>query len=129
MTNKQIQAAKEALNRKHYGDGPYVKENEIVRWYKKDKVLMEELMCRDMINSVLIYSGPDACKPGAYSYEKYLKEYTVKSFWHSGLISSERLAELIEEQKADFAKAKTGWCDHTDAEGGSYKYCHWADET
>lgn len=128
MTDKQIQAAKKALNEKHYGDGPYTKDNEIVRWDKKDKTAMEELSCRDMINSILIYSGVDACKPGAHSYEEYLKPYTVKSMWHDGLISVERLAELIEEQKADFAKAKTGWCDFTDSEGGSYKYCQWADE-
>ena len=128
MTDKQIQAAKKLLNEKHYGDGPYTKDNEIVPWDEKDNILMEELSCRDMINSILIYSGPEACKSGLYRYERYLKPYTVNAGWHKGLISVERLAELIEEQKADFAKAKTGWCDFTDSEGGSYKYCQWADE-
>lgn len=128
MTQKQIEAARKALNEKHYGDGPYVKENEIVRWYKKDKILRKELSCREMINSILIYDGADSCKPGAHSYEEYLKPYAAKSKWHAGLISEERLSELIAEQTEDVAKAKVGWCEQPDSEGGYYKYCRFADE-
>ena len=124
MTGKQISAAQEEIYAKyrHYPDYPigcdeYMEES--------DKILEEELSCREMINSILIYGG--GCNEGDSSYEEYLKPYTRKETFHDGLISEQRLKELIAEQKEDFAKAKVGFAGY-DSEGVSYNYCKWADE-
>lgn len=122
MTAKEIQAAKDLLHMRYYGDG-CVKPG--VKWLKEDEVLDEELSCREMINSILIYGG--SCDAGSYQYDKYLKPYTEKETWHNGLITLTRLDELIKEQKADIAKAEIGFAGY-DSEGVSYNYCRWADE-
>ena len=95
-------------------------------WTKEDEVLEEELSCRGMINSILIYGN--STDEGSYSYDRYLKPYTIKGTWHDGLIPKKRLNKLIAEQKADFAKAVVRTNVYTDSEGCSYNSCRWADE-
>lgn len=126
MTEKQIRAAEEELNKKYYGDECRILENLKQPWTKKDKILKEELSCRGMINSILIYG--DSADKGSYSYDRYLKPYTVKGTWHDGLINEKRLAELVAEQKADLAKAVVRTNAYTDSEGCTYNSCTWADE-
>jgi hypothetical protein len=125
MTGKQIEQAKEELNSKYYGDECRVPENLKQPWSKKDKVLEEELDCREMINSILIYGGN--CSKDSYQYKRYLKPFIEGDQWHKVLLSEQRVDELIAEQKADFAKATVGFAGY-DSEGCSYNYCHWADE-
>lgn len=125
MTGKQIEKAKEELNAKYYGDLCRVPENLKQQWTKEDKVLEEELDCREMINSILIYGG--TCAKDSYQYERYLKPFIKGDLWHKVLLSEERVDELIAEQKADIAKAEIGFAGY-DSEGGGYNYCRWADE-
>ena len=126
MTRKQIEAAKNALYDKYYGDNPRVKEYQKLPWSKEDKALEQELQIRDMINSILIYGGN--CEEGSYKYNTYLKTYYEGDDWRNqGLVTRERVLELIAEQKADFAKAVVGYAG-TDSEGCSYNYCKWEDE-
>jgi len=125
MTRKEIKAARELLNLRYYGGKCHVPSNLIRPWLKEDEVFKEELSCREMINSILIYGG--SCAEDAYQYKRYLKPYTEKGTYHDGLITKERLAELIEEQKADIAKAQIGFAGY-DSEGCSYNYCKFADE-
>ena len=124
MTGKQISAAQEEIYAKyrHYPDYP-IGSDEYME--ESDKILEEELSCREMINSILIYGG--SCDKESYQHKRYLLPYTQKGTWHDGLISEERLEELITEQKADFAKAEVGFSGY-DSEGVSYNYCKWADE-
>lgn len=126
MTEKQIQAAKDALHEKYYGDECRLPSNLKQPWTKEDEVLEEELSCRNMINSMLVYG--DKVEEGNYDYERYLKPYTKKGTWHDGLITEQRLTELIAEQKKDFEKAIVRRNVYTDSEGCSYNSCRWADE-
>ena len=120
MTGKQIEQAKNEIynNEKVFGLAPN-------KWPKALQVKDEELDCRDMINSILIYGG--SCAKESYEYEKYLKPFIEGDPWHRVLLSEQRVDELIAEQKADFAKAEVGFAGY-DSEGCSYNYCHWADE-
>ena len=125
MTAKQIQAAKDLLHMRYYGDNPRTPDNLKRQWLKEDEVFEEELSCREMINSIMIYGG--SCGKDTYEYNKYLKPYTEKGTWHDGLITVARLDELIREQKEDIAKAEIGFAGY-DSEGVSYNYCRFADE-
>lgn len=125
MTAKEIQAAKDLLYMRYYGDGCRVPQNLRRPWSKEDEAFEEELSCREMIDSILIYGG--SCEKDSYQYDKYLKPYTEKGTWHDGLITLARLDELIKEQKADIEKAEIGFAGY-DSEGVSYNYCRFADE-
>lgn len=126
MTAKEIQAAKDALYEKYYGDKSRLPQNLKQPWTKEDEIFEEELSCRDMINSMLVYG--DSVEKGSYGYNKYLKTYTEKGTWHDGLLTEKRLAEIIAEQKKDFEKAIVKRDVYTDSEGCSYNSCRWADE-
>jgi hypothetical protein len=128
MTEKQIQAAKDALHKKYYGDGCVYWENLIQPWTKEDEILEEELSCRSMINSILIYGG--RTDKESYDYKRYLMRYVTGTVYNNykGLLTEQRVNELIEEQKADFAKAVVRSNVYTDGEGCSYNSCVWADE-
>ncbi len=126
MTAKEIQAAKDLLYMRYYGDECRVPQNLKRPWIKEDEVFEEELSCREMINSMLIYG--DSIEKDSYGYNKYLKPYTEKGTWHDGLLTEQRVNELIAEQKADFAKAKVRYGVYTDGEGCTYNSCVWADE-
>jgi hypothetical protein len=121
MTDKQIRAAEEELNKKYYGNESHISENLKQPWTKKDERLEEELSCRRMINSLLIYGW--STEKGGYAYNTYLKSYI-----EGGLITERRLAELIAEQKKDFENAVVTHDAYTDSEGCSYNGCRWADE-
>jgi hypothetical protein len=123
MTAKEIQTAKDLLHKKYYGNG-CVRPG--VKWSKEDEISEEELSCRNMINSMLIYG--DSVEKDSYGYNKYLKPYTEKGTWHDGLFNEKRLAEIIAEQKKDFEKAIVKRNVYTDSEGCSYNSCVWADE-
>ena len=126
MTAKEIQAAKDLLNMRYYGNECRVPQNLKRPWSKEDEIFEEELSCRDMINSMLVYG--DSVEKGSYGYNKYLKTYTEKGTWHDGLLTEKRLAEIIAEQKKDFEKAIVKRDVYTDSEGCSYNSCRWADE-
>jgi len=125
MTQKQIEKAKDELNFKYYGDEVRIPANEKQPWTKKDKVLMEELSCRDMINSMLIYgSNTDE---GSWAFNKYLASYYEGNVWHKALLTKERVLELVAEQNADFAKATVHHNVYEDSEGCTYNSCDWGD--
>lgn len=126
MTEKQIQKIKDELHYKHYGNKCAWWENEICPWTDDELVLQHELMCREMINSMLIYG--DKFPKGSYNYNRYLKKFIVGDIWMKDhLLTEARVDELIKEQKADFAKAEVGFAGY-DGEGVSYNYCKWADD-
>ena len=126
MTQKQIEKAKDELYFKYYGNECRVPENLKQPWTKEDEVLMEELSCRNMINSMLIYH--DSVEKGSWSYNRYLMSYvtgTVYNHYH-GLLTEQRVDELIAEQKESFKKATVSFAGY-DSEGVSYNSCDWGD--
>ena len=125
MTGKEIQAAKDLLHMRYYGDNARTPDNLIRPRLKEDEVFEEELSCREMINSILIYNG--SCSKESYSYHRYLLPYTRKENYHKGLISVKRLQELIKEQQDSFSRATVGFAGY-DSEGVSYNYCKWEDD-
>jgi len=128
MTNKQIQAQKNALPR-HQGCWLDMTDDQ--------KQTHRELECREMINSILVYNvrpgetehwSSDANKMISiedYLYNnQYLQCYiNGKEYYHIG---GERVRELIREQIADYGKCEVGYAGTL--EGVSYNYCKWEDE-
>ena len=125
MTGKQIEAVKAYLYKKYYNDKPHIPENLTQPWSPEDEMLEEELSCREMINSILIYGG--SCEEGGYKWEKYIKPFIEGNRWHKILIPKERVLQLIAEQEYDISEAEIGFAGE-DCEGVSYNYCKWRDE-
>lgn len=109
MTGKQIEAAKQSLPR--FNDRT-----------AQNKRTADELSCREMINSCLIYGDPTAFyDESAGKFQEYAQRY-VKD------LGAETVKRLWDEQLADFAKATVVFGVYTDSEGCCYNSCIWADE-
>ena len=113
MTRKQMNEAKKTL--------PPVMN--YAEWTDEQKKLDRELMCREMINSILIYQGINAVTDkNSYNYKEYLKHYEKE-------LGVKTLDRLISEQVEDFKQAETFWLPNSyDFDGGPYKAIVWADE-
>lgn len=125
MTDKQIQKAKDELNFKYYGDDVRTNDNLKRKWTKKDSILMEELSCRDMINSMLVYGS--STDEGSWAFDQYLADYYKGNVWKKPLLTKERVLELIAEQKKSFEKAVVSYNVYEDSEGCTYNSCDWGD--
>ena len=123
MTRKEIEAAEEKLV-KQYHD--YETNTNFREPTHEERLAYEELQCREMINSILIY-GSSADK-GSYSYEKYLKPYIEGDHWHKYLLSEARVDELIAEQKDSLSRAVVKANAYEDSEGCTYNSCKWEDD-
>jgi len=80
MTDKEIKALKYDRSRR-----------------KNQPQLLDELHCREMINSIIAYGDESDLERGSYKYEAYIEEYEDK-------LGLERVDELIAEQIADIKK-------------------------
>ena len=101
MTGKQIEAAKKSLPR--FNDRT-----------TKNIRTADELSCREMINSCLIYGDPTAFyDESTGEFQEYAQSY-VKD------LGAETVKRLWDEQLADFAKATVVFGVYTDSEGCSY---------
>lgn len=120
MTRKQIESrTNEIYYRVYKGEVRIGKHDQFTDAEKQE---LEELSCREMINSILIYEGEKGVAENSYEYYKYLAP-------RENEIGKERLKVLISEQIADFRKAEVKWAENTyDIDGGPYKTCRWADE-
>ena len=127
MTDKQIQAVKDRLNEKYYGDEAHLPCNLKRPWTKKDKQLEKELSCREMINSCLIYGDDPFRKIDKWWYGHGYCERSYMSDYEDEL-GEERVRQLYEEQKYDISQARIHHNFHTDSEGLSYNSITWADE-
>ena len=127
MTDKQMKRIKNELDEKYYGNKPLFKENLKMPISKEDEITYEELKCRNMINSILIYEN-NQCNENSYSFKEYLLPYTQKITYHKGLITLERLRELIKEQQESVSKAHINVGCYTDFEGCTYNSIVWEDE-
>lgn len=119
MTRKQIESRKNAIYSTVYGNEMRIgKHDQFTRSQKRE---LEELSCREMINSSLVYNGYILLSQRkGYSYKMYIMPYEKR-------VGKARLNILIDEQIEDFKKAEVGYAG-CDSEGCSYNYCKWADE-
>lgn len=109
MTGKQIEAAKQSL--------PCFNNRTA-----QDKRIDDELSCREMINSCLIYGNPTAF------YNESTGEFREYAQRYVNVLGEETVKRLWNEQLADFAKATVVFGVYTDSEGCCYNNCIWADE-
>lgn len=114
MTQKEIDAAKESLPR----------ELLIHEWTEDQVRLRNELACREMINSCLVYEGIDGfwkeCE-WRYGDKSYAAPY-IRS------LGEQRVKELVAEQEKDFAVATVCHNVYEDSEGLTYNSIKWADD-
>lgn len=111
MTGTQIEAAKKQLP--FYFNGMTAAQR---RQY-------EELDCRSMINSCLIY--------GSANYDFYnpkTGEFGQYARCHVKTLGEKTVIRLYREQCEDFSKATVVSGVYTDSEGCTYNSCIWADE-
>lgn len=123
MTRKQIEAAERKLVEQYHD---YETNTNFREPTNEERLAYEELQCREMINSILIY-GSSADK-GSYSYERYLKPYIEGDHWHKYLLSEARVDELIAEQKDSLSRAVVRANVYEDCEGCTYNSCKWEDD-
>ena len=120
MTGEEIQRQKEILWTKYYGDECRIIDNLKMPWSKEDEILMEELDCRDMIHSILIYGSSADVEEGSYDFNRYLTRYYDKSLNKEVLLSKSRVLELIKEEKEEISNAVIHRNVYTDFEGCTY---------
>ena len=116
MTQREIDAAKATL--------PRLCSIPWKDWTDEQRRLYEELSCREMINSCLVYEGIDGF------WRECEWRFGDKSYAasHVRVLGLERVKELVAEQEADFAKAKVARDVFTDSEGVTYNSVRWGDE-
>lgn len=108
MTEREIKKAKDMLPKWENGNPPI--------FTPAQKQLDRELSCREVINSILCYIGPDKLVENQYLAD-YIKE-----------LGEETVSRLCDEQLADFKKAVVKNYVHFDNEGVSYNSVIWADD-
>lgn len=116
MTQKEIDRERKSL--------PAISVTPFRDWSDEDKKTYDELTARDMINSCLCYGGIEGFwKECSWRYgdKSYAAPYIRK-------LGRERVEQLVNEQIADFKKAKVLYDVYTDSEGCSYNTIVWADD-
>jgi hypothetical protein len=116
MTWKEIEKTFRDLRVKYYWNKCIWPENLLQPRSKKDEKLEEELRCRRMINSCLIYGYSHD-----YFFEKYAWKY-IEKLW------IRKVNKLFEEQENDIKKSMVKCSVYTDWEGCTYNSIKWWDE-
>ncbi len=113
MTRKEIEQMLSKLPRWENGKPPVLTPEQMK--------LREELSCREMINSILIYWGFEGLKVDGFCYKEYLKSYVDK-------LGPDTVKRLCDEQAEDFKNAVVYKNVDIDSEGVAYNSIVWADE-
>lgn len=138
MTRKQIEKRRNEIYHRVYKDDVRIGKED--QFTESEKVELNELSARDMINSVLIYDYPRNRKEcwdtterkmvptGEHmlKYDRYIRKYAYDTTYKL-CVGEERMKTLIEEQLKDFESALVGFSGY-DSEDCSYNYCIWWDD-
>lgn len=124
MTGPEIEKRKTELYSKYYGENSRTLDNLKMAWTKEDETEMEELSCRDMINSCLIY-GSDPfhtttkhwCGHG-YCERSYMSDY-------EDVLGKKRVKVLVGEQRETISKSTIQHNVYEDSEGCTYNSVDW----
>ena len=119
MTSKQIEKRKDEIYFRVYKGGARIgKWNEFTDEEKRE---LEELSCREMIISCMIYTTSNFYDKNTDTFSgKYAVEY-IKS------LGEETVRQLWNEQKETMAKAKIHYGAYIDSEGGVYASVTWGE--
>lgn len=111
MTGNQIEAAKRSL------------PPPLMKMTPQQRRLREELSCREMINSCLVYGSVsyNFYDPRTGTFGRYADD-------HVKTLGKESVIRLFNEQARDFSKAIVLHSVYTDSEGCVYNFCKWEDE-
>jgi hypothetical protein len=116
MTCEEIDVREKAINFRVYKGGPKFGKND--QFMKSELLELEELSCRKMINSCLIYNQLyDFYDERNDKFVRYGKDYED----HLGY---ELTLKLLRAQQERFKHAVVGYAGE-DSEGCSYNYCKW----
>lgn len=117
MTQKEIKTTRESIR------GLLFKDMTL-----EQRLLYEELACREMINSCLCYHGIKGGKEEFYKVCTW--RWGSKSYAQPYIdsLGKDRVEELFKEQEKDFKKATVKYNVATDSDGVSYNSIIWADE-
>ena len=120
MTRLEIERAGATLPK---GLGAFKQMND------EQRTLYEELHWREYVNSCLVYGQLYSVldKQGRLSGDLF-RYGTAKTYGIGTWMTEQRAIEIIQEQRADFAKAKVTTGVYTDCEGCSYNSVEWHDE-
>lgn len=118
MTQKEIDRARATLPRRfEYKD-----------WTEEQKCIDNELSCRDMVNSCLVYHGENFGWKCFWEEDEWRwgdKSYAAPFVRALGRA---RVEEIFKEQIEDFRRATVHTSVYTDSDGITYNSIEWADE-
>ena len=127
MTRKQLEATRNQLNAKYYGNKCHHPDNLKMPISEEDKRILEELDCIEMINACLIY-GSDPFRVinkwwygHGYCDRSYMSDYEDK-------LGKKRVEELVKQQREELSHAIIEKGVYTDSEGCTYNSVIYADE-
>lgn len=127
MTRKQLEAIRNQLNTKYYGNECRHPDNLKMPISDEDKRTFTELNCIEMIDSCLAY-GDDPFRVinqwwygHGYCDRSYMSEYEE-------ILGKERVKELVDQQREEFSHAIIKHGVYTDSEGCTYNSVIYADE-
>lgn len=119
MTDKQLNAIKDQLNEKYYGNECRIPANLKIPISEEDKRTFDELSCIEMINACLTYGDdPYAVHDQWWYGHGYCKRTYMASYEEK--LGVERVKELVDQQREEFSHAIIKHDVYTDSEGCTY---------
>ena len=127
MTRKQLEAIRNQLNTKYYGNECHHPDNLKMPISDEDKQTFKELDCIEMINSCLAYgSDPYTIHDKWWYGHGYCKRSYMSDYEDE--LGVERVKELVDQQREEFSHAIIKRGTYTDSEGCTYNSVIYADE-
>ena len=127
MTRKQLEAIRNQLNTKYYGDECRIPANLKMPISAEDEQTFKELDCIEMIDSCLTYgSDPYAIHDKWWYGHGYCKRSYMSDYEDE--LGVERVKELVDQQREEFSHAIIKRGVYTDSEGCTYNSVIYADE-
>lgn len=115
MTDKEIEQRQDDIYFRVYRGGARIGKYD--RFSRQEQQELEEMSCRDMINSCLCYNRDNFYNDETGTFGRYGEDY-VKS------LGRDRVLQLWKAQKERFSHARTYFAGY-DSEGGGYYGIEW----
>lgn len=116
MTDNEIESRMNEIYHRVYQGGVRVGKYDL--FTETEKIELDELYCRQMIISCLVYTPSNFYNERTKEFGYYAQDYIKK-------LGEERTLELFNEQKERMASAKIYRCAGYDSEGNCYASVDW----